>query len=300
MKSDLLSILACPVGCKGELIGVDGMVECKQCLSRYSIENGLLNFLPKKLSLQAKEQQLHFDSLKKTGQPYTDFERQIFWQVVDEVIYSRWREKIFPGSWLLDVGCAQGRSIARLTDLPINIVALDISKNLVDEGRKRFAKYRTRAKIHFLVADASTRLPFRDGIFDTVVVYGVLHHLAKPKEICREIGRVLKNEGWYLGNENNDSGVRIIFDLLQRVIPAWQEKAGPEHLFSSKKLINYFKTAGLNIRTETSVFLPPQIINLLSPSIAIKVFNLAENFFGKIPIVKNHGGLLVLEGQKVG
>ena len=46
--------------------------------------------------------------------------------------------------------------------------------------------------------DAET-LPFPDGYFDVVYSWGVIHHSAHPEQIIREIRRVLKPDGRFIG-----------------------------------------------------------------------------------------------------
>lgn len=51
---------------------------------------------------------------------------------------------------------------------------------------------------HRLACDAQ-RLPFRDGVFSTVLGIAVIHHMHDPKKALREIWRVLKPRGTYIG-----------------------------------------------------------------------------------------------------
>ena len=87
-------------------------------------------------------------------------------------------------------------------DCDIHIVAFDVSKALIRQAIARYQEGNHRARAVFFAADVS-RFPFRDETFDTVLVYGVLHHLADPAAACREISRVLKPQGSYFGQENN-------------------------------------------------------------------------------------------------
>ena len=84
-----------------------------------------------------------------------------------------------------------------------------------------------------MAADA-TRFPVRTASLDYVLAYGVLHHVPDPPRVCREIDRVLRPGGLYLGSENGTSVFRGLFELLQRLRPQWYEEAGPEALFSAR------------------------------------------------------------------
>src|SRR5262245_44264324 len=58
--------------------------------------------------------------------------------------------------------------------------------------------YATAAKLGGQRPDyfySGDRLPFEDGSFDTVVNIQVLEHTPRPRQLVREMARVLKNEG---------------------------------------------------------------------------------------------------------
>lgn len=128
-------------GLKSEVL--DGVTWCKGCHNWYPIEDALLEFLPSHLAyrndrarfwgnysnelkdlglrfdlepdglnseLQLK-QQTHFDWFADNEkQTYTSYERTPFWLAADALAFDQWCKAICPGKWLLDVGCAQGRS----------------------------------------------------------------------------------------------------------------------------------------------------------------------------------------------
>jgi ubiquinone/menaquinone biosynthesis C-methylase UbiE len=252
---------------------VDGVVWCEDCRQWYPIEGRLLDLLIGPLAYAddrarfwsqnearlrtlelapeseadtsskalQKHQQRHFDwYAENEDQSYFEYEHTPFWQAADLIAFEPWKRAIAPGSWLLDVGCAQGRSTFKFMDCDIQIVAFDVSKALVRQAIARYQAGEHRARAVFLAADAS-RFPLRDGSFDTVLVYGVLHHLADPGIACQEISRVLAPGGSYIGQENNQSLFRGIFDALQWLIPQWHEEAGPEAIISSQRLREWFR-----------------------------------------------------------
>jgi ubiquinone/menaquinone biosynthesis C-methylase UbiE len=189
--------------------------------------------------LQLK-QQSHFDwYANNSKQSYWDYEHTSFWLAADQIAFQSWRNEIQERKWLLDVGCAQGRSTFKVMDLDIHILGLDISKKLVRQAIDRYRKGNYKAKASFIAADASS-LPLIDESMDYILVYGVLHHLPYPDKMCNDITRVLKPGGIYFGSENNASSFRRIFDLLQKLKPIWSEEAGPEALISKNKLLEWF------------------------------------------------------------
>jgi len=50
------------------------------------------------------------------------------WDVpaADAIAFDEWKPTIRPGSWLLDVGCGNGRSTFKLGDVDVNILAFDV------------------------------------------------------------------------------------------------------------------------------------------------------------------------------
>jgi ubiquinone/menaquinone biosynthesis C-methylase UbiE/uncharacterized protein YbaR (Trm112 family) len=311
---------------------IDGVLWCKDCLNWYPNENGLLDLLRKGLAydddrnifwdkysdflialglsrdfqeendspdntLQTK-QQSHFDWYADNDkQTYFEYEHQPFWSAVDKIAFNSWRKTIQPGKWVLDIGCAEGRSTFKLMDLDINIVGFDISKCLVRQAINRYRQDSYSAKATFFAADA-TSLPFVDNAFDYVLIYGVLHHLPDPEETCHEVARVLKNGGIYFGSENNLSIFRKIFDLLQKISPLWHEEAGPEALISKKRLGQIFKDTGVQINIKNSVYLPPHLLNLMSEWLAYRCLSISDRIGQAIPFLRDNGGLILIFGKK--
>lgn len=308
----------------------DGVLWCANCMNWYPIQDGLLDLLTgsltyfedrnnfwaaystrlEKVGLSSSFikdenkkdlqsiQQSHFDWYASNElQTYSNYEQQPFWLAADRLVFEPWRKDIKPGGWLLDVGCAEGRSTFKLMDLDINIIGFDISKSLVRQAINRYRSGSYKAKATFCVADASY-FPFRDSSFTYVLIYGVLHHLPDPTFACKEAARVLNLNGKYFGSENNRSVFRIFFDLLQKINPLWHEEAGPEALISHKLISEAFMGTGVEVTSYTSVFLPPHLINLLSQKKADQLLSLTDKIGKAIPLLRNNGGLIVLNGIK--
>jgi len=87
------------------------------------------------------------------------------------------------GGICLDLGCGDGRCRELAEDLNYKWIGLDYTPR---EGTT-------------CVADAHF-LPFGDGSFDMVLSTKVLEHLARPWEALREVNRVLRPSGVFLGS----------------------------------------------------------------------------------------------------
>lgn len=310
---------------------VEGVVWCKSCSCWFPVEGRLLDLLhgdlaypedrrrfwcahqtqlvelglaedsvPPNTGLSAlqEKQQRHFDWYAKNGQQtYAEFEQMPFWKVFDELTFESWTPEIAAGKWLLDVGCAQGRSTAHIADCSINVVAFDISKQLVKEAVDRFAGKGVNANMSFVAADAS-QFPLSSNCFDYVLVYGVLHHLPDAGEACKEIARVLKPGGIFFGLENNETIFRRIFDFWQKLRPLWHEEAGPQALMGRDRFVEWFRGTGIQVATRSSVYVPPELINLLGTKSGKLLLAGSDRCMQEISFLRNNGGLIVVRGQK--
>ena len=310
---------------------LDGVVWCKVCHTWYPIEDGLLELLAgdlayrndrarfwvnysdrlRALGLGADEdvperaenelqikQQAHFDwYANNEEQTYSEYEQMSFWLAADTIAYELWRQEMRPGKWLLDVGCGQGRSTFKVMDLALGIVAFDVSKRMIRQAIDRYREGNYSAKTTFLAADAS-RFPFVDTSFDYVLIYGVLHHLPDPASTCQEVARVLKSGGIYFGQENNRSAFRAVFDLLQKLNPIWHEEAGPEALISARNLERWFEGTGMRIASQTSIFLPPHLINLAGEKIGYGLLKMTDRVGKATPFLRDNGGIRLIRGVK--
>jgi SAM-dependent methyltransferase/uncharacterized protein YbaR (Trm112 family) len=251
---------------------------------------------------QALQQQNHFDwYASNKEQRYSDYEATPFWRAADRIAFEPWkaeiRENTRPGQWLLDVGCAQGRSTFHMMDLDLNVVGFDVSRECIREAARRYRERKFRARASFIVADGSA-FPLRDATVDYVLVYGVLHHLADPGGTCREIGRVLKPAGVYFGQENNDSVFRAAFELAQRLWPIWHEEAGPEAIISGDRIAGWLEPFGFRVSTRTSVFLPPHVINWTSEGAGFRMLNSVDRVMAGLPWLRANGGLVIFEARR--
>ncbi len=308
-----------------------GVVSCSHCSRWYPIEGFLLELLPDKLayvsdrrafwhSHEAKllslgltwreldsqrdavqsqlKQQSHFDwYAANEQQTYESYEQMPFWRAVDEKIFSQWRSEIEPQRWLLDVGCAQGRSSHRFLEMPISIVGFDISKELVRQAIATYRRKQHAATATFFVADGSS-LPFADESFDYVLIYGVLHHLPDPAQTCAEVARILKPGGIYFGSENNQTVFRKIFDMLMKILPLWHEEAGAQPLIGDKNIRDWFNNSEMTLETSTRVFVPPHLVNILGSRLGTGLLSVTDGVGGRLPLLRNNGGLIMLRAVK--
>jgi len=95
------------------------------------------------------------------------------------------------GSQVLEIGSGPGHVADMLVQAGASVTGVDFSADMVDVAQSSFPG------ITFQQADAE-ELPFEAESFDAVVANFVVHHLARPETVFREINRVLKPGGRFV------------------------------------------------------------------------------------------------------
>jgi ubiquinone/menaquinone biosynthesis C-methylase UbiE len=105
---------------------------------------------------------------------------------------------------VLDIGTGSGRlaiEMAKIKDCHFDIVALDISENMIRKARENARHYGVENRIRFLVSTAAA-LPFADNSFDLVISYASLHHWFQPVSVFDEVARVTRETGQAIIRDN--------------------------------------------------------------------------------------------------
>lgn len=91
---------------------------------------------------------------------------------------------------IFDAGCAAGWYSLQLADRGAQVIATDISPNMVAAAKRRVGE---RAEVHCL--DLEGKLPFKDATFDYIISSLVLHYIKNWSITFSEFKRVLKPNG---------------------------------------------------------------------------------------------------------
>lgn len=123
----------------------------------------------------------------------TDHCRQVSSYYYSELLFNK-KESI---KNVLDLGCGSGNSRDYFTSKNPNIqwIGLDIEKNQDISSRKE-------KNIHFQVYDG-VHIPFEENSFDLIYCNQVLEHVQYPFELLKNIYRVLKVNGYFIGSTSN-------------------------------------------------------------------------------------------------
>ena len=121
---------------------------------------------------------------------------------LDQLISYAWSDKT-----ALDIGCADGRFTLKIAPHFKQIVAIDVSEQML-EAAKRIQAEKKISNVSFQKADA-TKTPFDDGHFD--VIYS--RRGPTPYE---EIHRVLKWEGCFIGIRIGEKDAKELKEIFGR------------------------------------------------------------------------------------
>jgi len=92
---------------------------------------------------------------------------------------------------VLEIGCGTCRLVYELTGRGYDITGIDISKEAIEHGLKKYGDIK-------LQVQPAEKLQFADETFDIVLSFDLFEHIIQPDRHLSEVRRVLKKEGYYL------------------------------------------------------------------------------------------------------
>ena len=94
---------------------------------------------------------------------------------------------------ILEVACGTGRFTVMLANKGADIVGMDISEAMLEQGREKAVRAGVDGQLSFMQGDAG-RLPFPDNHFDAVFAMRFFHLADTPDEFLAEMRRVSKEQ----------------------------------------------------------------------------------------------------------
>jgi SAM-dependent methyltransferase len=160
-----------------------------------------------------------------SSRPVCDYEgsryRTEFWtperEYEDRAERSALRKLLPPrGGRLIEIGAGAGR----LADLYLGydqVVLMDYARSTLVEAREQIAtRFPDQAGRFLLVAADLYALPFVDGLFDTVTMVRVMHHVADVPAALSGIASVLRPGATYILEFANKRNLKAILRYLAR------------------------------------------------------------------------------------
>ena len=97
---------------------------------------------------------------------------------------------------VLEIGVGAGTDHLQFARAGADLYGVDLTDAAIETTKTRLALYGLSSKLQRI--DAET-LPFPDATFDVVYSWGVIHHADHPEDILKEVVRVLKPGGRFIG-----------------------------------------------------------------------------------------------------
>jgi len=193
-----------------------------------------------------------------------------------------------PGMSVLELGCGTGYFTRELARSGADIVAIDVSPELLEIAKANCSTPNVRYEIH-----NAYELSYPDAGFDSVVGSSVLHHL-ELEEALGEIYRVLKPGGTIYFTEPNMLNPQI---AIQKNVPWIKRKLGDspdETAFFRWPLRRLLEQKGYReVRIEPFDFLHPK-----TPVPLVDRLDALSRFLENIPVISEFAGSLYIRAIK--
>ena len=132
----------------------------------------------------AKNTREYFDSVEKHRYKMEPFIHQV-------AKFSLWQ-----GKKILEIGVGAGTDHLQFARSGAECYGIDLTDLAIETTRARFKEYGLKSELKRVNAQ---KLPFDDNSFDMVYCWGVIQHSECPEMIIKEIHRVLRSEGTFIG-----------------------------------------------------------------------------------------------------
>lgn len=181
------------------------------------------------------------------------------------------------GSWIVDIGCGNGRNAVYMAGRGLRVTGLDMSPELLELARENASEKEVAHRCEFILGDI-TELPFNDNNFDGGLYIASLHHLATEEErlaSLHELSRVLK------------PGARALISVWDRdqekfrkPVDIWEEHP----LFERGDVIIPWKSEGTEWPRYYHLFTEDEFRTMLERSdlVVDGTFRSGENHYGKL------------------
>lgn len=191
-------------------------------------------------------------------------------------------------NFILEVGCGTGEYTKEFIKSGYNIIATDISRDMINKAQKK----NINNNAEYVICDIE-KMPFKSKSFDAVVGNSVLHHLYDINSALSEIKRIMVNGASYSFLEPNARNPVNFFIKNFSKYKKLADDSPNEKAFTVKKIKNTFESNGFKVYNAYCIdFIPPGFsISML------KIFTNLDSFLSKIPIINQLAASILIYGR---
>jgi ubiquinone/menaquinone biosynthesis C-methylase UbiE len=172
---------------------------------------------------------------------------------------------------VLEVACGTGRFTVLLAERGADVVGMDISEAMLEQGRRKARAAGVAESLAFMQADAG-RLPFPDDHFDAVFAMRFFHLAPDPQGFIREMRRVSRQQVFF------DTFNRYSF----RSIYNWALPMG-SRLYSEREVRELLVGADLDLADAAHDFVVPYGFYRAVPGWIARPFRNLDTAVGRTP-----------------
>ena len=192
------------------------------------------------------------------------------------------------GMTVLELGCGTGYFTRELAHCGADIVAVDVSPELLEIARANCSAPNVRYEIQ-----NAYELSYPGDAFDSIVGSSVLHHL-EIEEALRQIHRVLRPGGTMFFTEPNMLNPQIV---IQKNVPWVKQRLGDspdETAFFRWRLRRLLEVTGFrSVQIDPFDFLHPK-----TPTTLIGGVDAVGRFLESLPVISEFAGSLYIRAIK--
>jgi ubiquinone/menaquinone biosynthesis C-methylase UbiE len=185
---------------------------------------------------------------------------------------------ILPNAKYLEIGCGTGRFTAPFAAKGINLVAVDISDDMLAATRHKLQQRSgSDREVQLLKADARA-LDFPSAEFDVVFSFNVINHIPQYEKVIEEVARVLKPGGYFIVGFPSLWSLYLPYAMLVNLTRKSLRRGVYTRWPSASAMVRQGKSLGLRLESQYGMFHCPPVKTPLIAAAAAKVLT----FLGRL------------------